>query len=250
MRAVKTTSSLGRLSAAGRLRRLNVAALLATTMMVVQLVILGEALAHENPSRVIESAVIIHYHRDGKLVPTCSGANVALPQGNRIVTAGHCLLRRTAYYAKDVRGNTYTLRLEAADRTAHDYALFTSSAAYLLPALELAHLPAGIDDLVFMAAAPAALNLQLYRGYVTGYAHPLSELADNWQGALIVDIGAAQGSSGGVVTNERGEALGILSGTFEVPDGFPPRHARLTFPGYFVVPMPLAPAAPTAEDLR
>ena len=174
------------------------------------------------PAHVMESAVtILRQNGAGESAHGCSGAVVALPQGNRVISAGHCTGNEYRYYARDVSGTTYTLRLEeAVTNLPHgDYAIFKSVAAHLLPALEVGE-PPRLGDTVYTVSDPLDYGLLFFVGRYAGtFNPPAGHAKENWRGSMVMDLSGARGSSGSIVVNQQGQAIGILSGQFIVHPG-------------------------------
>lgn len=218
---------------------------LRSLVLVALLAVAGVAAAAEAlPAAVVaarDSAVRILALTPTGVRPICSGSVVALPEGPRVVSAGHCVddAPEGRYLALDARGYRYVLTLERFVMAwPHaDYAVFRSAAAHLLPALPLAPLRAPargeperceVGEALYVWTAPLGLGLFLSHGYVAGVMDDY-HTDDVIDGMVLVALNADKGSSGSVIVNARGEAVGILVG------GFSPQ-SKLA--GALMVPLP------------
>lgn len=164
-----------------------------------------------------DSSVRVFAATDDGFRAVCSGAAVELPEGPRVVSAGHCVDEdgdtRAPYIAEDAVGRRYLLRLERFEKDwpRADYAVFRSTAAYLLPTIKPArHVRVGEDAYVF--TAPLGLKMFLSKGYVSGKLY--ESFGGEVDGMYLVDLNSDGGSSGSIIVNRQGEALGILVAGF------------------------------------
>ena len=176
------------------------------------------------------SSVRIFAQASSGVRAVCSGAVVALAEGPRVVSAGHCVEPEleAPFFAEDLNGNRYLLRLErsAYEWPTKDYAVFRSVAAYVLPALPVAE-TVEVGDRAYVFTAPLGLKMFYSEGYVSG------QLFDSPGGAIdgmwLVSLNSDGGSSGSIIINAKGEALGILVG------GFSP---QIKLDGAIMAPLP------------
>lgn len=173
----------------------------------------------------------------------CTGTAVNLPEGPRILTAGHCTLPEndkdtTFDHATlsllDYRGHVWPMRLERAelDWPRNDYAVFRSAAAYMLPALKVAKTQPKIGDDVYSWSGPMGLALMLFHGEMSGALHtPYDEESEARVGGMTFssNLMVAGGASGSAVLNPQGEVTGILVGGFGV---------AVKLSGAFFAPLP------------
>ena len=208
-------------------------------LLLLALCLSGTALG--TPAAVLsarQSAVQILWAKKGKQHAICSGAVISLPEGPRVVTAGHCALEPEliggTFAALDAQGHIWPLRLERAafQWPQRDYAVFNSAAEYLLPALKVSSRAYVIGSDCYSWSGPAGLNIMLFHGEVTGQLHtptdPVGEAADGgmWYSASLLITGGASGSS---VLDENGDVLGLLVGGFDL---------KTKLGGAFFAPLP------------
>ncbi len=186
------------------------------------------SVAAATPSAVLDargSAVQIIARAEGKFRPICSGAVVKLERGPRVLTAGHCLLPEaptSPLWALDHQGRLWTLGLEewAHQWPKADYAVYRSVATAFLPALNIAK-PCQAGESVWAWAGPLGLGLMLFRGEVAGaLSTPYDPEGEAQLGGMAYStLPITRGASGGLALNERGEAVGIVVGTFREMSG-------------------------------
>lgn len=173
---------------------------------------------------------ILETQTDGGIASTraiCTGTVVALPEGRRILTAGHCVLEADgdkalaigALSLLDDKGRVWPMTLERAvlDWPRNDYAVFRSVAQYVLPALKVAKVAPSIGDDVFSWSGPLGLAPMLFHGEVSGQLHaPYDGNAESRVGGMLFssNLMVAPGASGSAVLNSRGEVTSILVGGF------------------------------------
>lgn len=151
----------------------------------------------------------------------CSGSFVDLPlfKGEKvIVTAGHCVdgLPRNAYAAHLF--NNDDVDLELVDYMfawpIGDYAIFRvvekdQNALKNIKPLKVAKTKLKVSDPVYMYSGPIGTVINYYEGYYSGkmgFVDSPTEVDDmDW-----VIMNSAPGSSGSIVLNKFGEAVGIL----------------------------------------
>ena len=155
----------------------------------------------------------------------CTGTVVALPEGRRILTAGHCVLGADGKKSSgtlsllDDKGRVWPMKLERAelDWPRNDYAVFGSIAQYVLPALKVAKVAPQIGDDVFSWSGPLGLAPMLFHGEISGELHaPYDADAESRVAGMVFssNLMVAPGASGSAVLNSQGEVTGILVGGF------------------------------------
>ena len=166
-------------------------------------------------SAAVNVAVIV----DGNITNICSGSVVELERGPRIVSAGHCVADHFSgeeidrqYVLVDTEGNLYPATVEEflfdPEVGNDDYAIFRSSFQYLADAIPLADEPLQTGDDVFAWSGPLGVDVILLRGYVSGRLQV--EGGDVINGQWFVSMNSDGGSSGSVILNAEGEAVGVL----------------------------------------
>lgn len=185
-----------------------------------------------------QSAVQILLADGGKQNAVCSGAVINLPEGPRIVTAGHCALEPGliggTFAALDAQGHIWPIRLERAEQSwpEQDYAVFSSALQYTIPALKISGRSYEIGQDVYSWSGPSGLNLMLFHGEVTGQLHTPTDPAGEakiggmWYSASLLITGGASGSS---VLDEDGDVMGLLVGGFDT---------KTKLGGAFFTPLP------------
>jgi hypothetical protein len=152
----------------------------------------------------------------------CSGAVLEFEGVRRVVGAGHCFADHKTgqpkslryVYIQDIRGNLYNITPESIvfvpDVGNDDYAIFRSAYSYLVKRpIKVAERVVEPGDRVFSWAAPHGFGLLLMHGYVMGRLDsPIPNLGVV-QGMWTLDINGEGGSSGSIILNGRGEAVGI-----------------------------------------
>lgn len=149
---------------------------------------------------------------EGTYYNVCSGSVVNLPEGPRIVTAGHCIRDDMPLYARDAEGHYYTTHVERyeldRDHAITDWAVLRSTYQYLATPLEIADTPLSTGESVYVWSGPKGLNLKLFTGYVSGFFDgPIDAIRD----MPYVTMNSDKGASGSIVLNANGEATGILT---------------------------------------
>ena len=172
----------------------------------------------------------------------CSGAVVQLEQGPRVITAGHCVSEAgERVYLRDIRGNFYTATVESMEFDwPEDYAVLTSAAQWLLPALEVGG-PMVIGDTYYSWASPHGYKLLFFRGMYAGITMPnfdqrggdLSTTGMPW---LAID--GAGGSSGSVVLDSEGRAVAIHVGGLGTRAAPPGYNVSIPLRGGLLAPLP------------
>lgn len=146
----------------------------------------------------------------------CSGAIVTLPEGNRVVTAGHCVEAQEEFFVRDYDGNIYPATLERNEfnrkQSITDYAVLRSVAAHVLPSIKIATSPPAIGDTLCAWISPLGLAPVLSCGMYAGITESSEGFAGD--GMMLVVMSIDHGASGGVLLNERGEAVGIITMMF------------------------------------
>ena len=155
----------------------------------------------------------------------CSGSFTALNQFREekvIVSAGHCVddFPKGSYGAKLSNGDTIDLELIDHEFAwpVNDFAVFRvvskdqDAVKYIKP-VKVSSKPLTVDDKVFMWSGPIGTDVNFYSGYYSGKMsfvdYPSEVDLMDW-----VVINSAPGSSGTVVLNAKGEAIGILVAGF------------------------------------
>lgn len=158
----------------------------------------------------------------------CTGTSVLLPEGRRILTAGHCVLPENAgdktfvggtFSILDYKGRVWPMKVERAelDWPRNDYAVVHSIAQYVLPPLKVAKVAPKIGDDVFSWSGPMGLDPMLFHGEMSGQLHvPYDEAGEGRVGGMWYssNLAVAPGASGSSVLNSSGEVTGILVGGF------------------------------------
>ena len=205
--------------------------------------LLGVAFAAPDPVRESKHSAVSIAQQDGTRY--CSGAVVNLPQGPRIVSAGHCAVEvGQRVYVQDIQGNQYLARVEEMHFDwPEDYAVIRSVAQWLLPALEVGG-PMTIGDTYYSWASPHGYELLFFRGMYAGTIMP-NESGDGLDptGMPFLAIDGAGGSSGSIILDSRGRAVAIhvggMLGNIIPPEGFnPPRWVRIPVRGGLLAPLP------------
>lgn len=153
----------------------------------------------------------------------CSGSLIKINEQIYILSAGHCVdeFPNGSYGAVLSNDDTVDLKLESYSFAwpIADYALFKVADKDLDAIKDVKPLNVGrplktIGEQVFMWSGPLGTRVNYYEGYYSGkmgFADQPSEIDDmDW-----VVISATFGSSGTVVLNADGEAVGILVGGFD-----------------------------------
>lgn len=153
----------------------------------------------------------------------CSGSFIKINGQTYVLTAGHCVdeFPNGSYGAVMSNDDTVDLKLESYSFAwpIADYALFKVvdkdlEAIKNIKPLNVGTLLHTIGEQVFMWSGPLGTRINYYEGYYSGkmgFADSPSEIDDmDW-----VVISATFGSSGTVVLNADGEAVGVLVGGFD-----------------------------------
>ena len=177
------------------------------------------------------AALQIVVSESGKTVAFCSGAQVALPGGSKIVSAGHCVegFKSTAkMWGIDARGRKWRLTLESWEKAwpKNDYATFKPLKS--LPSLPVCLEAPSVGEALYSWSGPEGLALfplsGMYLGAV-GDPDPQKGL----EGMMLSSQNAAGGASGSAVLTGKGCVIGILVG------GFSP---SIKLDGALIVPLP------------
>lgn len=156
----------------------------------------------------------------------CSGSFVDLPlfpKEKVIVTAGHCVdgLPKNSYAA--TLYNNDTVDLELVDYMfawpINDYAVFRvvekdQKAIQNIKPVKVAKTKMTVGDPVYMFSGPIGTVVNYYEGYYSGKMG-FNDQPTEVDGMDWVIIDSAPGSSGTVMLNKQGEAVGILVGGFD-----------------------------------
>jgi len=173
------------------------------------------------PTRILQvrSSLVQILYRETAAHPyqtICSGGQVALESGVKLLSAGHCVEEDPSgeYAALDSQHQLHPLALE---RWEHDwgkkvdYALFAKVEG--LPALKSDYRPIEVGENVFSWSGPLGLALMPLRGYFLEYLDlPTDDQEEEGMGLSTLE--ADGGASGSVVLDSRGQARAILVGAW------------------------------------
>lgn len=178
------------------------------------------ATPQHNPleTRVHSVAIVVRLEND-KLHHICAGGVIEFRGAKRVVTTAHCLesgLPLLVY----ANGKTYkTSVIEAKTEWFLDYVILNSEAVNDVPAARVATTELEIGDTVYSWHQPYGISILsrgIYQGRIVPSVPDARDLFFSWEilEMRMVSFDSAQGASGALVFNDRGETVGLVKGGF------------------------------------
>ena len=145
----------------------------------------------------------------------CSGAIVLLQEGPRVVTAGHCVTNASVA-VQDIDGRVWPAGVERHEFNPtigeRDYAVLTTPLQYLVPGIRKALEPPAWGADLFAWSSPLGIAPILMGGMYAGRV--LTGRSEPFDGMMLVTMNGDHGSSGSVILDARGRAVGIVARAF------------------------------------
>lgn len=186
------------------------------------------AAAAQDMSGVLDNSHAVQILEARTMHPICSGGIIR----GYVVSAGHCVSDNPTgvYLARTTDGRLWPLRLVdyALAWPGADYALFRSPLAYLRRGYAIGSLEAlRPGDAIYYWGSPLRIQTTYFAGYYSGRIHDPD--VPRIAGMALVIIAGDFGSSGSILLDSGGRAVGILVGGFS---------AEVKLHGVLAVPLP------------